>query len=97
MTFQRAHHAHARQLKQKALEPHNRHCRILDFFVDILVEYSDYRHSRDKGPEGHVYCSNILNCYQRNIKCRWSGISMLYPDPFAADTPLGGIDGKSDY
>lgn len=69
-------------LKQKALEPHLRHCRILDKEVSILIEYPDYKNPNYKGPEGAIYCENIINCYQNNIKCRYSGISPLYPDPF---------------
>ncbi|CAN0076293.1 unnamed protein product, partial [Phaeothamnion confervicola] len=69
-------------LKQKALEPHLRHCQILDKEVSILIEYPDYKNPNYKGPEGAIYCENIINCYQNNIKCRYSGISPLYPDPF---------------
>lgn len=72
----------AQQLKQKALEPHVRECQILKKKVSILVEYTDYRGPHNKGPEGAIYCENIVNCYQNNIKCRYSGISPLYPDPF---------------
>ena len=73
----------ATALKQKALEPHLRHCQILDKEVSILIEYPDYKNHNYKGPEGAIYCENIINCYQNNIKCRYSGISPLYPDPFA--------------
>lgn len=77
---QRAEEAQA--LKQKAMEPHVRHCYIQNFDVNILVEYPDYKNPHFKGPEGAIYCENIVNCYQNNVKCRYSGISPLYPDPF---------------
>ena len=69
-------------LKQKALEPHSRRCKILHKQVSILVEYPDYKNPHVKGPEGAIYCENIIQCYQNNIRCRYSGISPLYPDPF---------------
>lgn len=79
-------HRHRKQpqkaLKQKALEPRQRHCRILDKKVNILVEYCDYMSPRHKGEEGTIYCENILQCYQNDVRCRYSGISPLYPDPF---------------
>lgn len=78
----RAKKAEARNLRQKALMPLVRHCYILDRDVHILVEYDDYRGPHRKGTEGAIYCENIVNCYQNNVKCRYSGISPLYPDPF---------------
>lgn len=69
-------------LKQKALEPHCRHCYIQKKIVNILVEFPDYKGPHYKGPEGAIYCENIVECYQANIKCRYSGLSPLYPDPF---------------
>ncbi len=83
----------AQQLKQKALEPHIRECQILKKEVSILVEYTDYRSPHNKGPEGAIYCENIVNCYQNNIRCRYSGISPLYPDPFA---PRDEVDHEED-
>ncbi len=74
--------AEAAQLKQKALAPQERHCHILDKKVNILVEYPDYKGPHYKGPEGAIYCENIIECFQNNVKCRYSGISPLYPDPF---------------
>lgn len=74
--------AEATQLRQKALEPLKRHCYILDKEVSILVEYPDYKGPHHKGEEGAIYCENIVNCYQNNVKCRYSGISPLYADPF---------------
>ena len=71
-------------LKQKALEPNLRHCSILKKKVTVLIEYPDYKNPHYKGPEGAIYCKNIIECYQNCVKCRYSGISPLYPDPFLA-------------
>lgn len=72
----------AAALKQKALEPHCRFCYIQKKKVNILIEYSDYRGPHNKGPEGAIFCENIVECYQADVKCRYSGLSPLYPDPF---------------
>jgi hypothetical protein len=80
--LRRAKTAEAQELKQKALEPQERHCYIQKKKVNILVEYLDYKDSHDKGPEGAIYCEHILECYQANIRCRYSGISPLFDDPF---------------
>lgn len=69
-------------LKQKALEPQCRYCYIQKKDVNILVEYGDYKGPRQKGAEGAIYCENIVECYQANVRCRYSGLSPLYPDPF---------------
>ena len=74
--------AEAQELRQKALEPQERHCYIMKKKVNILVEYLDYKDPHDKGPEGAIYCENILECYQNNVRCRYSGISPLFDDPF---------------
>ena len=74
--------AEAQQLKQKALEPQQRQCHIMKKKVNILVEYPDYKGPHYKGPEGAIYCENILECYQKDIHCRYSGISPLFADPF---------------
>jgi hypothetical protein len=74
-------------LKQKALEPHTRYCCIKKKFVSVLIEFPDYKNPNVKGPEGAVYCENILPCYQENVHCRYSGISPLYPDPLRPDEP----------
>lgn len=71
-----------RQVRRKALQPEERFCKILRKTVTILVEYPDYHSPMNKGAEGEIYCSNIIECYQNNIQCRYSGISPLYPDPF---------------
>jgi len=70
------------RLKAKALMPEERFCRLLRKRVTILVEYDDYRSHWNKGPEGTIYCENIVECYQNNVRCRYSGISPLYADPF---------------
>ncbi len=80
--FMKAHH-----LKAKALEPQVRHCYILDKDVKILVEYPDYKNPNVKGPPGEIYCENIMACYQNNVKCKYSGISPNYPDPFDPNAP----------
>ena len=77
----------AMPLKQKALEQHNRYCCIKQKFVSVLIEFPDYKNPNVKGPEGAVYCENILPCYQENVQCRYSGISPLYPDPLRPDKP----------
>ena len=77
----------ATALKQKALEPAVRYCSITKEDVNILIEYPDYKNPHVKGPEGAIYCENIINCYQANRKCRYSGISPLYPDPFLSPRP----------
>lgn len=70
------------KLKQKALEPCKMFCKILGKDVTILKEYSDYKGHWDKGEQGDMYCENIIECYHNNVKCKYSGISPLYPDPF---------------
>jgi hypothetical protein len=84
--LRQAHQEEAVQLKQKALESQARHCRILDIKVQILVEYPDYKNPNVKGEEGAIYCENIINCYQANRRCRYSGISPLFQDPFSERT-----------
>lgn len=85
--------AEAQELRQKALEPQERHCYIQKKKVNILVEYMDYKGPYDKGPEGAIYCENILECYQANVRCRYSGISPLFDDPFI---PRGDEDEESE-
>lgn len=80
--LRKAKQAEAQQLKQKALEPQQRQCFIRKIKVNILVEYPDYKGPHFKGPEGAIYCENILECYQKDLRCRYSGISPLFPDPF---------------
>lgn len=74
--------ARQRHVRQKALQPEERFCRIQKCRVTVLVEYMDYVSHWNKGPEGELYCENIIQCYQANIPCRYSGISPLYADPF---------------
>lgn len=73
-------------VKQKALEPETRFCHILQKKVTVLKEYLDYKHRSCKGESGTIYCGNIIDCYQKNIKCKYSGISPLYPDPFGFES-----------
>jgi hypothetical protein len=80
--LRRAKAAEAQELRQKALEPQERYCYIQKMPVNILVEYLDYKGPQSKGPEGAIYCENILDCYQKNVRCRYSGISPLFDDPF---------------
>lgn len=80
--LRRAKAAEAQELRTKALEPQERHCYIQKKKVNILVEYLDYKDPWDKGPEGAIYCENIVECYQKNVRCRYSGISPLFDDPF---------------
>lgn len=72
----------ARHAQTKAMEPQVRHCHILDIDVHVLVEYPYYKNPNVKGPEGEIYCENIMKCFQNREECRWSGISPSYPDPF---------------
>lgn len=87
----KAKQAEAHQLRQKALEPQQRYCYITKRDVNILVEYPDYKGPHFKGPEGEIYCEHILECYQNNVRCRWSGISPLFPDPFV---PQAGAEAE---
>ncbi len=74
--------AHAKEQKKKALEPKRVHCKILDIDVNVLIEYWDYVDSYRKGYRAETYCENMTFCYYNNIKCKYSGISSLFPDPF---------------
>ncbi|NDD29075.1 MAG: hypothetical protein EB084_12495 [Proteobacteria bacterium] len=74
--------AAGQRVRRKALQPEERFCRLLRRAVTILVEYSDYQAPYNKGPEGEIYCGNLIECYQKGMECRYSGISPLYPDPF---------------
>ena len=88
MSFQRQriqYKKQAVQLKRKALEPKERLCKILGKNVTVLIEYLDYKCPWDKGEQGTLYCENIVNCYHDNVKCKFSGLSPLYPDPFEDD------------
>ncbi len=71
------------EVKRKALEPQMAHCKILDIDVPILVEYWDYRGPYYKGKKAEIYCGRMTFCYYNNVKCKYSGISAFYPDPFA--------------
>ena len=65
-----------------AIEPARRYCYILNKEITVCINYPDYIDSRRKGHEGEIYCENIIECYRKGVKCRHSGISQLYPDPF---------------
>ena len=67
--------------KTKALEPKYMFCTILERKVTVLQEYSDYKNRNNKGAPSTYYCENIIPCYGNGKKCRYSGISPLYPDP----------------
>ena len=75
----------ARAERRLAQQPEERYCRIKDKKVTVIVVYPDYRNFYDKGEPGDMCCSNIIDCYSENVKCRYSGISPLYPDPFSAN------------
>jgi hypothetical protein len=75
-------HRKAVEQKRKALEPQERFCYILQKKVSVLVEYPNYKNPHMKGEEGSLYCSNIITCYHNDVKCRYSGISPLFRDPF---------------
>ena len=76
----RQHTAHER--KRKALEPKRLHCKILDIDVNVLIEYWDYQDSYNRGYRAETYCENMTFCYYNNVKCKYSGICSLFPDPF---------------
>ncbi|MBQ7567840.1 hypothetical protein IJT17_03455 [bacterium] len=67
-----------------AQEPAERYCYIKEKKVQILIIYPEYRNPYDKGKPGDICCANIIECYSEHVKCRYSGISPLYPDPFVS-------------
>ncbi len=69
------------EYKYKALEPKEVFCKILNKKITIVVEHFDYKGSYVKSKIGEIFCSNMLECYYENIKCKYSGISKFYPDP----------------
>ncbi len=69
------------EYKYKALEPKEVFCKILNKKITIVVEHLDYKGSYIKSEIGEIFCSNMLECYHENIKCKYSGISKFYPDP----------------
>lgn len=75
----------AEELKRKAVESQERFCHILKKKVTILTEYIDYKSAADKGEAGSIYCGNIIPCYHNDVKCKYSGISPLFRDPFIPD------------
>jgi hypothetical protein len=69
------------EYKYKALEPKEVFCKVLNKKITIVVEHLDYKGSYIKSEIGEIFCSNMLECYYENIKCKYSGISKFYPDP----------------
>lgn len=69
-------------VRRCAIEPARRYCYILNKEITVCINYPDYIDFRRKGPEGEIYCENIIECYRKGVRCRHSGISQLYPDPF---------------
>jgi hypothetical protein len=65
----------------KALEPQEKFCALIRKRVCILVEYQDYKSTNYKGEMGTIYCENIIDCYHKNMRCCYSGISPSYPNP----------------
>lgn len=68
---------------RRALERMKRYCYITEREVTVCVEYPHYRSFYSKGPEGDVFCEYLRECYEEGKKCRYSGISACYPDPFS--------------
>lgn len=68
---------------RRALERMRKYCYITEREVTVCVEYPQYRNVYSKGPEGNTYCEHLLECYEKREKCRYSGISAYYPDPFS--------------
>lgn len=67
--------------RSRALEPKSMYCSLTKRRTSVLFEYPEYRNRNNKGPVGTVYCENIIECYHNMQRCRYSGISALYPDP----------------
>lgn len=67
--------------KTKALEPKHMYCTLIKKRVAVLQEYDDYKNRNNKGFSETYYCENIIPCYNVGQKCKYSGISPLYPNP----------------
>ncbi|MGM9999466.1 MAG: hypothetical protein ACI38Q_08805 [Candidatus Bruticola sp.] len=76
-------------VRQRAVEPARRYCYITEREVTVCIDYPQYVSFRCKGPEGEIYCEHIVECYRKGVKCRHSGISQLYPDPFLPESSSG--------
>lgn len=76
-------HKEERARKRRALEPKSCWCRITGRRVTVNIEYPDYVSAYNKGPQGDIYCENLIECYYKHIQCRYSGISRTFPDPFS--------------
>lgn len=70
------------EVKRRAMEPKQLFCKILQKNVTVIIEHIDYKGSYYPSQVGEIFCSNILECYQNGIKCKYSGISKFFPDPF---------------
>lgn len=68
--------------RKRALEAKELICKILQKKVTVMIEYLDYKSIYDYSQTSELFCSNMLECYQNNIKCKYSGISKFFPDPF---------------
>ena len=88
-------HGSRAAVKHRAIAPQRRWCRITKQEVVIHIEYLDYVNQHCKGPEGNIYCENIISCYQKNVKCRYSGISPLYPNPFEGPLDDNGTENEN--
>ncbi len=75
--------SHQYNMKARALEPTRMYCSIIEDDVSVLLEYLDYKNRNNKGSVGTVYCENIIDCYHKGRKCKYSGISPSYPDPLS--------------
>ena len=74
--------SHNLEAKQKALEPKQLFCKIIQQNVTVIIEHWNYKGKGYPSEIGEIFCSNILDCYQNGIKCKYSGISKFFPDPF---------------
>ncbi len=81
--FEKVKRVHSKaESKQRALEPQELFCKILQKKVIVVIEHLDYKGVYHPSVKGEIFCSNMLECYQNNIKCKYSGISKFFPDPF---------------
>ena len=68
---------------RRALEIMKKYCYITEREVTVCVDYPQYRSSYSKGPAGDIFCEYLRECYEEGKKCRYSGISASFPDPFS--------------
>ncbi len=74
--------AQQKHQQRKAIQPREMFCKILQKPVVMVIEYLDYKGSPYWHSNYQAFCSNMVFCYNNNIKCKYSGISAFYPDPF---------------